>query len=606
MDLTLQIVLLLLALVGLFNSCACGIFGPSLEEGPLNKTAVTGDSVSLICDLEDNNERTVMWYSYQTESYITRNDDVRNPMLRDRFSVNVNYTTQMYKLHIKDVQGSDAGTYECAYLVGLRARSLAMAQLTVLPGPTSKPKCELTHLPTMGLTEGDSSEVDVSCSWTSNYTGVKGRLFQGDVELHPDVVLEDRVIIRVDLGGAPPSVMFRCEVSLPELDWISSCTVDTESNPYIKVGINPLLSETRLGSSVSMDCYGQSSDAISEYSWRIPLNNSYQTRETFNPDKNSTSLVITGFDSSDKNVVVECEVSTENGRKASTVAVVNIKPYHHPFKSSRVIISLLAGLMFLVLICVVIICMVCSAKKPKKRSISRQRLLARKGNGPTIAYDTVAKYYQDGHLSLNLDSPSSPVGDTSTITNADETRESGSHKRTGSFRSLYNKPLRLPKKKSRSRKSFNKARSVSQLSGGSTSDSNVLYENISRTGSMSSLYSRFSTDSGPSAPCIDDTPIPPERRKAAKENVYGDDPIVKHSYLGMPKTKSAADAFAKNEQDDDAHDYMSIDDEESLVKKTDKPLKYVELDLTQKSPKDKKKPKVKWADGGVVYTELNI
>lgn len=604
---TLQIVLYLFANFALIKLGACGFFGPELEEGPMDKTVLTGDSVSLICDLEDNNERTVMWYSYQTQSYITRNDDVRNPMLQDRFSVNVNYTTQMYTLHIDDVKLSDAGTYECAYLVGSRATSLAMAQLTVLPAPTSKPECGLTYLPTMGLTEGESGEVDVSCSWTSNYTEVKGSLFQGDVELRPDVVLGERIISRVDLGGASPSVTFRCEVSLPELDWSRSCTVDTEPNPYIKVGINPLLSKTRSGSSVSMDCYGQSSDAIKKYSWRIPVNDSYETRETFNPDKNFTSLVITGLNSGKKNVVVECEVSTENGRKASTVAVVNINPNHHPLKSSRVIISLLAGLMFLILICVVIICVVCSAKKPKKRSISRQRLLARKGNGNATVYDsTVAKYYQDGHLSLNLESLSSPEGEASSSTNADESHQSVSHKLSGSIRSaLYTKPMKLPKKKSRSRKSV-KARSVSQVTGGGTYDSNVLYENISRTGSLSSLYSRFSTGSGSSATCVDDKPVASERRKA-KENDYGDEPAIKHAYLGAAKMPPATDAFAQDDEDDETHHYMSIDVEESLVNTTtDKPLKYAELDLTQKSPKDKKKPKVKWADGGVVYTELNI
>ena len=63
----------------------------------------------------------------------------------------------------------------------------------------------------------------------------------------------------------------------------------------------------------------------------------------------------------------------------------------------------------------------------------------------------------------------------------------------------------------------------------------------------------------------------------------------------------------KDEDDDDAHEYQSIDGEQSTSRQT-KPLQYVELDLQEQTPKAKprKKTNVKWADKGVVYTELNI
>ena len=199
----------------------------------------------------------------------------------------------------------------------------------------------------------------------------------------------------------------------------------------------------------------------------------------------------------------------------TTLAVVNVKPNLHPLKSSRVIISLLGGLTMILVFVVIISCFVCSSKKSSK-SISRQRLLAIRNKNPTKAYDTVAKYYQDGHLSLNLESTTLGQAGGTDLREEDENQTSVSHKRSGSIRAPFtrksSKPTKLPKKLSRAtkfRSTSHKqaARSISHVSV-KRSESNVLYENLPRTGSMSSLYSSMSTESASSAPWMNESSFP--------------------------------------------------------------------------------------------------
>ena len=236
------------------------------EEGQADLTLYTGDTATLICDLKDDTETVVMWFSSQTQSYITRNNEVRNPTLRDRCSAVVNYTSLTYTLSINDVQESDAGTYECYYLADSRAEFLASAHLNVVPGPTSTPECDITYLPSVAKSNEGQNLLDVSCSWTSNYTKVVANLFQNDSKILSDINLGNRIIKRVNLDESDSSVMFRCEISLPELHWMRSCSIQTDSTPLLKAGISPLISNVQSDSSASLDCYGEIGSSIPMYS----------------------------------------------------------------------------------------------------------------------------------------------------------------------------------------------------------------------------------------------------------------------------------------------------------------------------------------------------
>ena len=304
---------------------SCAIF---LEAGPRNKTVVEGDKVSLICDLNNDNDNTIFWtYLIRPGSrrYISSNDYIY-PLTGfgvdpDNYKVIIDQSQQTYKLVILAINlATEGGIYDCGYDRGTSKiyTPLASAMITVTPFPESV-SCHQFLLSSLG--SGVNQEFEVACSWTHSQPGEAHFDNSSGEAIDVDLRFPGRIISRIESQDAPSII---CRFML---DSDASLTVNApcigENTPGL-VRVDPFISEVTLGSNTSFVCTSGNQNYSPEISWNVRVNGSDPLDIPDRLIENNDFLSIVNVQDDDQDMLVECQVHISEDLIVSSYATLRI------------------------------------------------------------------------------------------------------------------------------------------------------------------------------------------------------------------------------------------------------------------------------------------
>ena len=336
-----------------------------LEAGPRNKTVVEGDKVSLICDLNNDNDNTIFWtylIGPGSPRYISSNDYIY-PSLGygvdpENYKVIIDQSQQTYKLVILAINlSTEAGIYECGYEKGPGRRYTPLASAMIIVSPFQQ-YVEVTTPPSRRFTEEKgpgrrytslapattnvspfqqsvschqyrlsflgsevNQEFEVACSWAHGQPGEAYFDSSSGETIDVDLRFPGRIISRIESQDTPSII---CRFLL---DSDASSTVNApcfgDDTPGL-VRVDPFISEVTLGSSASFVCTSGNQNYSPEISWNVSIIGSDPRDSQDRLIENNDVLSILNVQDDDQDMLVECQVHISENLMVSSYASLRI------------------------------------------------------------------------------------------------------------------------------------------------------------------------------------------------------------------------------------------------------------------------------------------
>ena len=193
------------------------------NSSPFQVTANVGDTVTLVCDL-NNVDRTIYWSTYEN-SDISSNHNILVESFRDRYSIVGNESQGEFNLKIENIQIDDAKTFQCVYYWGASffRETLVTTELLVLVPPSDdSPKCDAS--PTVGTSFDFSvrDRVRLQCTAIGGSPSPDLGWFSDSTLLASGTGTLQKV---VTLTADQYDVAFQCVMTTPALDEPRTCNV---------------------------------------------------------------------------------------------------------------------------------------------------------------------------------------------------------------------------------------------------------------------------------------------------------------------------------------------------------------------------------------------
>ncbi|XP_041463866.1 uncharacterized protein LOC121414882 [Lytechinus variegatus] len=315
----------LISIIGIYLLCPLVSCVPFLEARPQNTTVVEGDRVSMICDLNDDNDKTIFWTYLLGPSrrrYVSSNDYIYPRtgygVEFENYEVIIDESQQTYELVIKSIKlSTESGTYECGYNYGANRKYTPLATTTISVRPfTESVSCHQYLLPSLG--SEISQEYEVACSWSHNQAGVANLYSDNGDSISVDLRLPGHIISRIqsrDTPGAFCRFMLESDTSLT---FNAPCIGDNTHRP---VRVDPFVSKVALGSNSSFVCTSGNQNYSPEISLDVSVNGRDHQERVF---KSGEVLSIVNVQAEDEEILVECQVRISQDVVASSFGSLRI------------------------------------------------------------------------------------------------------------------------------------------------------------------------------------------------------------------------------------------------------------------------------------------
>nr|XP_054755731.1 uncharacterized protein LOC129261709 [Lytechinus pictus] len=310
---------------GIYILCHFVSYAIFLEAGPQNTTVVEGDRVSMICDFNDDNDKTIFWTYLLGPSrrrYVSSNGYIYPStgygVDPENYEVIIDESQQIYELVIKSIDlSTESGTYERGYDYGANRKYISLASTTIYVRPfTESVSCHQYLLPSLG--SEISHDYEVACSWTHSQAGVAHFDNNNGDSISVNLRVPGRIISRIQSQDTPGIICRFMLESDTSLTLNAPCIGD--NTPGL-VRVDPFVSEVALGSNSSFVCTSGNQNYSPEISWDVSVNGSEHQERLV---ESGEVMSIVKVQAEDEDILVECQVRISQDVVVSSFASLRI------------------------------------------------------------------------------------------------------------------------------------------------------------------------------------------------------------------------------------------------------------------------------------------